>query len=567
MKKLSYILFGILALSACNLDKVPSDAVSSSQMSQADNAEVATNGNYALFKAELPFQAEYAYSGDSYIRHFFEMAEFKSDDILLSASTTDVLVHAVRYEDTSTDNNLSYFWWVSYKALYGVNSLLEGLTEGTSTALDQIIGENYFLRAVLHFNLCRIFCYPYSHGKDNPGVVIRTSTDCSTTTRATIGEVYDQVEQDLKKAAELLKGKTARGNNGYATYEAAMGMLSRLYLYEEKNQECVDIVNEMLSGADPASKLDSDYEHLFQYSKTSTEVLWCIGTVASTVDFSDFKGAMGSMFYSPGGAPGADGWGEIYYSQPLLDLFWRHPEDLRYTTMAEPYGEDQSRVMIYWPYDDGINDHWPNYIAENAKYDSSTGKYSIVADDKKTYTVETETVNGFDKHYITKNGAKQYVSMSYHCSNRGTYPVIYMKKFANMDGESNCLNSPIMIRWAEVILNRAEAYAKLGSDDDALTDVNVIRSRAGLSGDALFTTGNYKEQGYSTILDVVLDERRLELCFEGFRAWDLFRNKKDMDRRYGGYQPYEVVKYSDSRIPFPIPYDETSVSGIEQNAR
>ncbi|MPN29178.1 hypothetical protein SDC9_176629 [bioreactor metagenome] len=121
------------------------------------------------------------------------------------------------------------------------------------------------------------------------------------------------------------------------------------------------------------------------------------------------------------------------------------------------------------------------------------------------------------------------------------------------------LSSPVMLRWGEVLLNRAEAYAKLGKETEALADVNVIRQRAGLSGDALFTTHNIKERGYGSALDVVLDERRLELAFEGHRMFDLYRNKKDMDRRFAGVQPWEIVKYDDSKIQYPIPFDETSV--------
>ena len=105
-----------------------------------------------------------------------------------------------------------------------------------------------------------------------------------------------------------------------------------------------------------------------------------------------------------------------------------------------------------------------------------------------------------------------------------------------------------MILWAEIILNRAEAAAKLGHDAQALDDVNLIRQRAGLSGAAMMTLGNYTSRGYGSILDVVLDERRMELCFEGHRTYDLIRNKKPIDRRYAGMQPWEVIQYDDPRL-------------------
>ena len=75
------------------------------------------------------------------------------------------------------------------------------------------------------------------------------------------------------------------------------------------------------------------------------------------------------------------------------------------------------------------------------------------------------------------------------------------------------------------------------------------------------------ERGYDDVLDVVLDERRMELCFEGFRVLDLKRNRRDIDRRYAGRQMWEVVPYSDPRLCYQIPRAEIIVSGIPQNER
>ena len=75
------------------------------------------------------------------------------------------------------------------------------------------------------------------------------------------------------------------------------------------------------------------------------------------------------------------------------------------------------------------------------------------------------------------------------------------------------------------------------------------------------------ERGYSSVIDVVLDERRMELCFEGFRTLDLQRNKKQLDRRYAGMQPNAVYEYNDPRIIYRIPQVEINASGLEQNPR
>lgn len=137
-------------------------------------------------------------------------------------------------------------------------------------------------------------------------------------------------------------------------------------------------------------------------------------------------------------------------------------------------------------------------------------------------------------------------------------------KFSWQDGQAT-LSSPVMLRWGEVFLNRAEAYARLHNDDKALEDVNLIRKRAGLPNDAMFTTGNMAARGYESSLDVVLDERRMELCFEGDRMFSVFRNKKTLDRRYVGYHPFTTINYDDPRIALLIPDDEILTSGIAQN--
>lgn len=78
-------------------------------------------------------------------------------------------------------------------------------------------------------------------------------------------------------------------------------------------------------------------------------------------------------------------------------------------------------------------------------------------------------------------------------------------------------NYPLM-RYADVVLMYAEAYNKLNAavdGNDAYTAVNSIRSRAGLTP----LSGLTQDQ----LNAAILNERRLELCFEGHRWFDLVR--------------------------------------------
>src|SRR5690606_1422487 len=125
-------------------------------------------------------------------------------------------------------------------------------TEGRSQKDDHILGENYFLRALLYLNLCDIYARPYSHGENNPAVVLRTeeSQNEENVTRATIGAVYDQIEKDLTKAIQLMGNYRRSPNASYAWKGSAQGLLSRLYLNMGRNQDVVNIVGEMLNGRD-----------------------------------------------------------------------------------------------------------------------------------------------------------------------------------------------------------------------------------------------------------------------------------------------------------------------------
>jgi hypothetical protein len=79
-------------------------------------------------------------------------------------------------------------------------------------------------------------------------------------------------------------------------------------------------------------------------------------------------------------------------------------------------------------------------------------------------------------------------------------------------------------------LTRAECRAHAGDYQGALDDINVIRRRANIPDRMLSGTSSPS----TDVLTWVLDERRLELAWEGHRRYDIFRNHLTLDRRYPG---------------------------------
>ena len=555
------VAFGMmLGFSSCNLDVFPSDELNSDLLLQdAKGAEYIMDGCYAILKDEVEFLG-YA-SGNCYARHYFQLTEFPSDNICLSAHTTDPLYEATAYQMTDGLKNVGTLWMVAYKAIYMTNTVISTLDE-SNPENHQLLGEAYFMRGLMHLHLVSLYAKPYSWGRDNMGVPLRTTTSSDKTIRNPVGEVYDQIVADLRKAADLM-GKS-RGNAGYPCRDAALGVLSRVYLYMEEYDKCIETVNEALNGAEPGTKLDPDFANYFINAKTSPETLMCI---AHEVSDSRGQSSAGSMYLKDG-----IGWGEIYPSDPLMYLYERYPQDIRYSALIWPQfsGKPGKKVYVTIPASD---DPEAPHIKFSAALIDEGGNYSF-KDGSTTYTIEKRKVNGEGKpdaageyvmYYTKYKGEECLCRINDDVTLRTGYtiPMVFVKKFSYQDGDP-MLSSPVLCRWGEVILNRAEAYARTGKNAEALADVNVIRKRAGIPAEGMFEPG--KMHSYENVIDVVMDERRMELAFEGHRMFDVYRNKQNMDRRFAGAQPFKIVEWDkEPHIQYPIPNNEWTVSGIEQN--
>ena len=107
----------------------------------------------------------------------------------------------------------------------------------------------------------------------------------------------------------------------------------------------------------------------------------------------------------------------------------------------------------------------------------------------------------------------------------GTTPTgYYLKKWWDKTYRAEFYSglNPIVIRYADILLMNAEALAELGELDSAAWDATIrkIRVRAGFTEDTAldFPAGK-------NLVDVVRNERRCELAFEGLRHKDIMRWK------------------------------------------
>jgi starch-binding outer membrane protein, SusD/RagB family len=165
--------------------------------------------------------------------------EILADNLRLIANTG-------RYqgEEANGDRDHIGLWnGVVYGAINDANLILAGIdgegVRGDQQDKDFIKGDAYFMRALFYFDLCRV--YGYEPGREvngfNLGPILRltptlVASDANFRERATVLEVYQQIESDLK-ASLSLTAPVPVGSQGvyYANTGAALALLARLYLY------------------------------------------------------------------------------------------------------------------------------------------------------------------------------------------------------------------------------------------------------------------------------------------------------------------------------------------------
>ncbi|MDN5203282.1 RagB/SusD family nutrient uptake outer membrane protein [Fulvivirgaceae bacterium BMA10] len=127
------------------------------------------------------------------------------------------------------------------------------------------------------------------------------------------------------------------------------------------------------------------------------------------------------------------------------------------------------------------------------------------------------------------------------------------------DAQNDVSDSPI-IRTTEMYLNRAEALAELNGVNQTSVDlINDLRTRAGL---AAYTLGDFAST--QELIDVILVERRKELCFEGHRRMDLLR--RGLPLRTASSLPASapvgngISSPGDDKVIIPIPQNQVDLN-------
>lgn len=537
MKKIIFTLTILVAVvfSSCELDRSPFTEISADELFEDPGAaQSATLGNYLFLKGDKGY--------DGWSDDLHRISEYGGDNVMISGGTTDPLFFFYNYQRNPNNSRNNRFWSNSFKAIVGTNRVIESLNEGETEEQDQVIGENYYIRALVFFQMGNVFGRPYNQGTENLSIPLKLTSDIEDLPdRNTVGEVYDQVIKDLKKAESLM---TINKGPSFASKEAAQALLSRVYLYMEDNQNAIDYADDVLGSGAYSLLSSSRFSEMNTLAPSENEEAIFSITLTKGIDIPGTEDwfTIGSFYANIDGV----GWGEMYASQTYLDLINDNPSDLRKSFIVPQYTEDsngQKTPSVYW-----VNDQ---YIYQFRDVTESSGTLTI-EESGNTYTIESEMINGNTQYYFNGPDGRQDVTYDYDMDKRNGYPKFFILKASQQENDLH-LWSPTVSRLAEMYLNKAEAMAKEGMDQQALDNINILRERANVPPYTLSSLPAGK-----SVLDVVLEERRLELAFEGHRKFDIYRNGRTMDRRYPGSHlnnsnPFFEIESTDNVIIEYIP--------------
>lgn len=146
---------------------------------------------------------------------------------------------------------VSYIWEYCYDALTNINNIINyypALLEkfpGNKNELNNIMANALFLRALVHFDLVKVYAQNYNYTTDASHlgipIVLKIPGPNDNLKRNTVENVYAQILGDLKDADALFEGASFNENKApyYASSSAVQGLLARVSLYMGKNEEAI----------------------------------------------------------------------------------------------------------------------------------------------------------------------------------------------------------------------------------------------------------------------------------------------------------------------------------------
>jgi starch-binding outer membrane protein, SusD/RagB family len=531
MKKYIIILSAILVLflPACNedmLDKFPLDRYSDPIVwSDADLASRYLNDIYTW----VP-------NGWGRRGHTYGVGPFALEHSYLKGGTLLEYDRGIINPD-NLGLDRGHLNWDKFSRIQTLNYFLDNIDKVPDQARAAVLkGEGLFLRALFYSEIAR--GYGGVPLFDKPS---RLGDDFSEIGRNTFEETINFIVKDCDEAAQLLKVKSET-IMGRATKEAALALKSRILLFAASDLTADGTaVNEYVGYKNP------DRNALWTAARNAAKAVMDLGTS----ELSDFgapdQEAVAEKYFAFFKAYTlADKeiiWGRMYRPDAGFTLWtnrWIGSNGLNCWGNNAPYGNfvdeyemmDGSKFFDHFTVNSekeyintsGAFPHESPYRNREPRFYASILYDSAIWQPRFADLADIDPLGIYDRRtrIVRENG--QVVSHRFGLESRqgplspqnAPFAGYVMKK--HQDDAIQGANDPnknvvIWIRYAEILLNYAEASLELGDIPTATTYINMIRNRAGLPD----FTGD--------ITDALRYERRIEFAFESIAWYDIRRWK------------------------------------------
>lgn len=563
MKKILYSVLTVLALvgtTSCSDfldDQKPQGVLDSDMVKEPSNVDNLVISAYAVFTTAEDVNSS------------FSMWNFdvRSDDAYKGGNGTsdgDVF-HQLEIEQgvLTTNWNINDMWVRLYNCISRVNSAISVLetTSDSYQLKDQRLGEMKFLRAYAHFLLKRLY-------KNIPFIMDANlkQEDYNTLSNTEFNndEGWQQIINDVEYAYSVLPVKQT--DKGRPSKAAAAAFLTKAYLYKAYRQDDpssnqVTSINrddllKVIEYSNPdiysagGFDLEADFHNNFrpetQY-ENGVESIWAM-------QYSINDGTKnGNLNWSYGlivpNIPGVTDGGCDFYkpSQNLVNAYRTDPD-------GHPF-IDTFNNKDY----DLTQDADPRLFL-------TVGLTGLPYEFNSKYMMDASSTwsrsNGLYGYYVT---LKQNVDPDCGYMVKGSWWGTPMNR--------------IVFRYADVLLERAEAYAQLNETGEAIKLVNKIRLRAkqstgmianypsdyGVKFNISTYNGSYSQED---ALKIVKMERRLEMGMESERFFDLVRwgEAEKVLNKYFAEETNNCSIYGEAHFTankneyLPIPFSQVAAS-------
>lgn len=533
------ILLGALALTAAScsdyLETAPEDLFASDSFYQtAAQCEQGVYGVYADFRT---------IDCDLYLY----LSECRSDNLWVTPLSNALREYCEigTFRADYTLATIESVWEVAYKTIYDANIAIQSIPNCTfnDTAIqDQFLGEMYFIRGWMYLELARIF--------GNIPLVDQplSSSDIASLAQSTPQEIFEGIViPDLQKAIELLPyqddllsstGASASGN-GRADKVAAQAMLARAYMT------------------------------LIGYPYNDTSYKSAAKTLLKTiVDYSDSTGeywADDYLEWQKQWMPTSE-----YKNKYSIFAIQHELGELEnyfvFNSMPITYATNLTTIRIYG---NSI------YIEKQLEYEYErvySGGNTDLRGEGHTTLITFEPATNEDQY--TNVQAETTTMIDEETAEVWIYTMLYkwlpsIPKLAELgisfdEGQLSSyydwpVNYPVL-RIEDMMLLYAELLCDDGDYTSAMDIVNKIRTRAGCDAETASSA--------SEALELVKRERRVELCGEGVRWFDMVRYGDwrqtiiDMFADYNNPDGTDTSNVKAGRYLYPIPQEQMNAVTI-----